>query len=63
MNALNETASVLRFVWHQGQILALATYPPTERDLPVERYHLIVEALMRCAQEQGNEIRITKLAM
>lgn len=63
LNALNETASVLRFVWHQGQILALAAYPPTECDLPVERYHLIVEALMRCAQEQGNEIRITKLAM
>ncbi|MCK6473166.1 MAG: hypothetical protein L6R28_15585 [Planctomycetes bacterium] len=63
LNALNETASVLRFVWNQGQILALATYPPTERDLPVERYHLIVEAMMRCAQEQGNEIRITKLAM
>ena len=55
LNVLNEGAGHLRFVWHEGSVLAMSVYTPVESELTVEEFKAMLDALMKIGDEKSQE--------
>jgi hypothetical protein len=63
LGEINENASLLRFVWKDGRVLALATCAPFESQVHNEELNSYLEALFRCAREGTSQTSIFRRAV
>ena len=63
LNALNDCSGMLRYVWNNGAVLALAVHTPAEMDIRVEEFKFFADALFRCACEGERELKAIRRAV
>lgn len=63
LGEINENASLLRFVWKDGRVLALVTCAPFETQLNNEEFNSYLEALFRCSREGTSQTSIFRRAV
>ncbi|MCW8129993.1 MAG: hypothetical protein KIS92_06535 [Planctomycetota bacterium] len=63
LNVLNDSAGLLRFVYSDGCVLAMAVYRPVEADMTPEEFRFLADALLRCARDDSDERREIRRAV
>ena len=52
LNSLNDTSGLIRYVWSNGKVYAMAVVPASGKELAVEDLQCFAQALFRCAHQE-----------